>query len=192
MSDGDPAGGPYYCGYEDTGSGAPCGIQVSNPSETCGLHPNRPGGQPGNDNAVANDGGAPIGNDNAKGHGAPEGNANAVDHGMFGAIEKKLDILIDEYGPWAGQYLKEREQEYREKCANPSRAHRLAVKQTLAEVMDERVLRGGSPAVIEAQNALEREVRMGLAYEGVREKVSTSDSSSHDNLHLLVDGGDSD
>lgn len=41
------------------------------------------GGQPGNQNAIGNHGGAPIGNKNAVGHGAPFGNKNALKHGLY-------------------------------------------------------------------------------------------------------------
>lgn len=46
----------------------------------------KPGGQPGNKNALGNHGGAPYGNTNAVGHGAPRGNKNAIKHGLYETI----------------------------------------------------------------------------------------------------------
>lgn len=44
------------------------------------------GGQPGNQNAAGNRGGAPYGNKNAVGYGAPLGNKNALKHGLYETI----------------------------------------------------------------------------------------------------------
>ena len=184
----------YRCGSTDTGSGEPCGETVNGPEQRCYRHdPEHPGkaGPPGNANAVANDGGA------------PNGNVNALKTGEHMSIQRKRDALLDHFGEGAARRYFELLKEYRQKCANPSRAIDIAADAAMNDAIRTEFFEDGGKTTkyaddgtpfeafdshrYEAIRRMDKRVARALDYEGVREKVSTGGSSGHDNLDLLVD-----
>lgn len=150
--------------------------------------------------------GAPEGNDFAEGNpggGPPEGNTNALKHGLRTSAERLLEAMPDELE----DSVKHRFVEYRDKCLNDSRAWQLAVQSVfmdyLAEETLEKVAEDGFTRTkytdegheyedfigddIQAWQALDREVRLGLHYEGNSAQHTGGGGAAHDNLGMLVE-----
>ena len=164
-------------------------------------HTEDPEEEPGS----AEDGrGAPDGNDHALGNdgGPPEGNVNAMKHGLHMTAERLLDVMDEDQR----EVFKHRFLEYRDKCMNDSRAMMLAARAVIEEELHVEVFEGiaeeGFTRTVytddgqayeqfkgddlKALNALGREIRLGLHYEGNSAQHRGSGASGHDNLDKLV------
>lgn len=179
------------CESTDTNSGEPCQRQVSNPSDTCRLHPDDGelpdghGAPKGNRNAVGNDGGSPS-----------KGNENAVKHGLYQSVKRRVHSLDSEQQRTYMAHV----QNYQEQGVDTMQAVSLASAELLKEEVEVDLFddlfktiytdAGNQIDVpksdmMDAWQGFKREIRMTRHHEGLS-TLSGGDSDGHANADLLV------
>lgn len=188
------------CGWEKA-DGDFCRAKVGQdePGSHCYQHPPE-------EADIPDSRGAPEGNDFAAGNpggGPPEGNVNAMKHGLHMTAERLMETMD------AGQReeFKHRFLEFQDKCMNDSRAMLLAARAVMEVSLTAEIFEGiaeegftrtaysdaGDPYEqfkgddLQALNALGREIRLGLHYEGNSAQHRGGGSSGHDNADQLVE-----
>lgn len=153
-------------------------------------------------------GGAPEGNQNAVGEHDidQDGNTNAMRHGMYMTIKRKYEAFQRNFGEGAGEFYRERLEEFEQKCDNFSQAESLATLRSFNALLQQQLINeefetayytddGTRYKALDTERfgeikSLQTETRLGLHYEGVS-NTSGSSSSAHGNASQLTagDGG---